>query len=327
MDGRIGRSRNADEPVRGPAQHEDPDLADPIHIVHRPERVPVLKAVQDAVVVEIAVVLDLEIFDILGDRIVDAVIGHVEDAGQTEVAADPDRQARLAPPDVQPIDFGVREYDGAPGIVGGLGACPQQVHREGDVGREAGRQRERLVRAPRRMGDVRDRPDFSEPAGAGRVGEDEQGLVDVERVRIRILFEAVVFDGQAGRRALVALNLKAERPVDIAQQRETVGLDLLALVLIVDALDRVHPESFGHAGADHPGVPHNQEHRRTDVVLDLGVLLLVDGNLVALAVDRQGGHDDKKHDRGADEELDKGEPAGAVRPVNRGDECLHSVTW
>jgi hypothetical protein len=61
-------------------------------------------------------------------------------------------------------------------------------------------------------------------------------------------------------------------------------------------------------------------------VLDFGVLLLIHGDLIALAVDGQGGDDDNKHEGAADEQFDQGETSRSAKGVGSKSLCVHVLT-
>ena len=245
----------------------------------------------------------------------DAVVGAVEDAAlaAADVAVDAGGEPGVVAGDVEPVFLDVDEADHAPVVVVGVRAGPGQAARRVDAGRQAGGEIELLVAPAGVVGHVGDLADLAGPAARGRIGQDEDELGVVELVRVGVLLEAVVVGAQDGRRALVAPDGEVEGVLDVAHHRDPVGLDLRALVLVVDAFEEVSGELVGQAHPGHAQVPGEEEHRRPDVVLDLGDHLLLDGDLVAPGVDDQGGQDGDQHDRAADEELDHGEPRGPVR--------------
>jgi hypothetical protein len=61
-------------------------------------------------------------------------------------------------------------------------------------------------------------------------------------------------------------------------------------------------------------------------MLDLGVLLLVHRNLIALAVDGKGSDDDKKHEGAADEHFNQGESPRSAKGAGSKGLCVHVLT-
>src|SRR4030042_3063910 len=101
----VGPAGNADKCPRRPPQDQDPHLPNPADLVEEPGILPGQKTGQGPVVVQIAVVLELEVFNILSQGIVNAIEGHVEDISLAvpDIAVNAGRKARIIASDIQPV--------------------------------------------------------------------------------------------------------------------------------------------------------------------------------------------------------------------------------
>jgi|GEM_PF-835070 len=109
-----------------PAKDPHPDLLDPGQFGQRPGDIPGRPAVEEEVVVHVAVEFELEVLDVPGHGEVDTVVGAVEDAALAvaDIAVDARRQPGVIPGYVEPIFLDVDEADHPAVVIVGAAARP-----------------------------------------------------------------------------------------------------------------------------------------------------------------------------------------------------------
>src|SRR5665647_305321 len=126
LNGAGDRASDRCEGLVRPAEDPHADLLDPGDLGQSPSGVPGRPAVENEVVVHVAVILELEVLDVPGHREVDAVVGAVEHTAlpAADVAVDARGQPRVVAGDVEPISLDVDKADRAPVVIVGAAARP-----------------------------------------------------------------------------------------------------------------------------------------------------------------------------------------------------------